>query len=254
MLRNLLLPLLAAALLCTACTEDQLLTGVEAEAAYVDLLSNLERSDTVAARSAAARLNERLRNLRALAYRPLGDVAAEERSFRLNRAECTFLEAFAFVGAGDLDQASVQLDRAVYELRAADPPVTDELYVIQVYDFLMAWLELVHQPDALETERVALLIGALREWKQVSHLRPDAFLYPELSRHPQAFLASHAVLDGHLGELSDHLDRGEMPDRQLMERTTEAVWGVIGHFGTEGAGKDELPPEEDKALSTPISL
>ena len=243
----------------TSCSEEQYLTGVEAEAAYVDLAYCLAHSDTVDSRSAAARLRRKVDALRTLVPRPLRESELDERLYHLDRAGCAFQDALVSVDIGALDLAEIQLDRAVFELQAADAAVFGELYVGSIYDFAASWLALaatVRDAAAEEYVDPDCLNYPLAEWKRVAHLRPDPLLYPQLVGDPGTFLAAHDDLQRELRALTDKHAGGRRVTAGEVAAANEAFWQLLSLFGTGAlrlpSGSATLPtPPNHSAASGP---
>ena len=256
-MRRLMTLLLLALLTGTSCSEEQYTRGVAAEAAYVDLVYHLSRTDTLASRAAAATLREKVDALRPLAHRPLRDHALDERLFHLDRASCAFLDALISVDAGTLNLAEIQLDRAVFELQAADAAVLGELYVGSIYDFAAGWMALAATVrEAAPTEFVDpdCLAYPLVAWKRMAHLRPDPLLYPELVRDPGPFLAAHAKLNLTLAALTRKHAAGRPVTGGEVTAASEDFWNLLVLFGTKHlrATQDASVPASNRS-ATPIN-
>ncbi|PPK87615.1 hypothetical protein CLV84_0561 [Neolewinella xylanilytica] len=238
-----------------ACSEEQIVTGVAAESAFVRLLYGLTHRDTLASQIAATELNAHLRSLRTVGYRPLADADLDERMYRFDRAECAFLESLASINGGELDLAAVQLDQAVYEVRAADPPVSAELYVLNLYDFIGAWLEvgtLYADRDAFVQEGRNCAANALREWASIRYLRPDPVVYPSIARNPLPFLEAHLALESRLREVEGFVHRNDAIPEAVMRGTSEALWNVLLLFG--GGETARTTPKAGSNTVTPAAL
>ncbi len=257
-MHRILFLLLLSLTVATSCSEDQFLAGVTAERAYIDLVYAISHNDTLESRAAATRLLVEVDNLRSLAFRPLRQEDVDDRSYHLERAGCAFADALVSVDIGWLDLASVQLDRAVFELQAADGAVFNELYVGGIYDFASAWLavDALAQQSASSAEVPSDCITyALGEWKHVLHLRPDPVLYPDLALDPQPYLVAHAALQQKLADLSSKIDSGIPVTVADVHSASAAFWNLLELFGTDKLPSEiSLPPGPVDAEVRPVIL
>lgn len=221
------------------CTTEQQTYGRQAEMAYVDLLYSLYTGDQAAARVTARALDLSIGHLRQSGPRFFRDEEMDDMFYHLENAELVYAQAREAIEDQDLSLAAVQLDRATYELSAANPATFNELYIGSIYDFIAGWLEVDHA--VRDTELCNL------EWSQFAHYgkdarklwrdarfrRPSGILYgvdPVID--PDAFYAAHTALGERLKEFTDDLETKDQCKAQASaSRVTAALWDLVLLFG-----------------------
>ncbi|NJB87191.1 hypothetical protein GGR26_002968 [Lewinella marina] len=225
-------------LLGYGCTADQQEFGLQAERSYVDLLYALQAGDQPGSLAAAAALDRPVRELRQRWYRPRPADELDRMRYHVDLAECAYEDARESIEDGQLDWAMVQLDRAVYELRAGDQASLEELYVGSIYDFVAAWLEvdyLLRDPAELPSGQ---LLGscsrdARRAWRAVKGTRPATDLYFDRGVDRQAFAAAHATLNGEVEAFYRAAQgKDQTAIRALGHSVSEAMWDLLLLFAS----------------------
>ena len=222
----------------TACSEEQQQLGVTAERQYVDLLYALQRGDRAASRTADSAFHRTVSQLRRVWYRPLPADDLDEVRYHIDLAECAYDDARASIEAGQLDWATVQLDRAVYELQAGDGASLGELYVGSIYDFVGSWLEVDYtlRGQGYEVDRRAFrdcVRHALRNWRMVRGQWP-ARAYFDGRVDPVAFASAHALLDERVESfyLTVRTDAYGATLRDRGNEVSEALWDLLLLFSS----------------------
>ncbi|CAH1000701.1 hypothetical protein LEM8419_01835 [Neolewinella maritima] len=234
--------------LLPACTPDQEERGIAAEQAYVDLLYALQRDDQAGSLDKVRALDHSIRQLRRQWYRPMSEQELDDMRYHVDLAECAYQDAYASIEEGDLDQAMVQLDRAVYELAAGDAASLHELYVGSIHDFISVWLEidyiLRHEGCHFDWQTVANCgRDARATWRQVRGYTPDDYLYYDRLVDPQAFTAAHMALDAEVAAFHRTLkSRDKCLVHDQGNAVSEALWGLLLLFGSP----EPPPPAEEE--------
>jgi hypothetical protein len=241
---SLLIPIVVlflAAFALTACTEEDRDSAIRTEQQYVDLLYALQSGDGEDSREAARELNRSVRDLRQTVYFPLSGEAYDKLRFHVDRAECAYEDARISIDDGDLDQAMVQLDRAVFELAAGDPAGLQDYYVGSIYDFVAAWLEVDYflragPSDYTLAELRTCGKDVYATWRSVRGQRPEYGLYFAAGVDEAVFNGYHATLDGAVTEFRDALRKGNPAEiRDRANLVSEALWDLLLLFGTPPA-------------------
>ena len=228
----------ALAIMAYSCTEEELSRGQIAEAHFVDLLHALHQQDQVAARNAANDLSQDLSMFRVRWYRPLEDEEADNMYYHLAKAERAYNEARASLAGNDLELAAVQLDRAVYELSAADPVAFNELYVGSIYDFVATWEEVsraVHDQELCSlawTEFSRYGKDARHAWQQVKWRRPSEQMYLLTPTEVNAFRQAHTLIDRSIDDFVEVVKTGDQCAAQVAAKdVSTALWSLLLQFG-----------------------
>lgn len=238
-LKKLLLPCLLLTLPLSQCTEEQLVQGRVAEQLYVDLLSDLYASDTTAAQVSMVNFDKQLEHLRGQWYRPMGERAREELRYHLDKAEVAYGDVRSSILRGDLTTAAIHLDRATYELYAADPAAFQELYVGRLYDFVSTWQEV----ETIVNDQMLCLMEwgeftwwakkARIEWRAVKKYSPDPLLYSSENFDREAFRSAHANLESQVDLFIGKLEEGDQCSAQeAASSVSEALWSMLDLFGS----------------------
>ncbi|MTB51840.1 hypothetical protein [Lewinella sp. W8] len=246
-LKKLLLPCLLLTLPFTHCTQEQLVQGRVAEQLYVDLMSDLHAGDTAAAKVSMANFDKQLEHLRGQWYRPMGERAREELRYHLDKAEVAYGDVRSSILNGDLEGAKVLLDRATYELYAADPAAFQELHVGRLYDFISTWQEV----ETIVNDQMLCLMEwgeftwwakkARIEWRAVKKYSPDPLLYNSSNFDHDAFATAHAELERQINFFVGKLEEGDQCSAQeASSEVSTALWELLALFGSPEV-VEELP-------------
>lgn len=235
------LAMLPIILIFNYCTTEQQAYGRQAEMAYVDLLYALYTKDQADARVAAREFDLTIGQLRQSGPRFFREEEMDDMFYHLENAESVYAQARESIEDSNLSLAAVQLDRATYELSAADPNSFNELYVGSIYDFIAGWLEVDHA--VRDTELCNL------EWKQFTrygkdarHLwrdarfrRPSGLIYGvEPVVDPNAFHAAHEAVGKKLKEFTEILENEDQCQAQSAAfEVTAAMWDLVLLFGNK---------------------
>jgi hypothetical protein len=229
---------LAFLLVAPSCTEDELNQGRLAEAHYVDLLHALTYEDAAAARKASSKLNRSISTLPVRWYRPMEDEESDNMYYHLAKAEHAYTECRLSIAEGNTELASVQLDRAVYELSAADPVAFNELYVGSIYDFVATWLEVsraVHDQELcsmvwVEFSRYGK--DARHAWQRVKWRKPSGQLYAFTDDQLIDFRLNHGEVDDSIDHFITVIKSGDQCTAQVAAKEVdEAIWKLLSQFG-----------------------
>lgn len=234
------LAVMALLLLPFACTEDELGRGRLAESHYVDLLYALHHDNPEDARTSARQLSEDLSTIRIRWYRPMEDEDADNMLFRMARAEGAFGEASRAIHEGGLELAAIQLDRAVYELSAADPVAFNQLYVASIYDFIATWLDVsyaIHDEELCSMEwKDFSRYGrdARSAWREVRWIRPSGKLYWFTQAETDEFRLAHQALDLAIDDFIEVVKDGDQcAAQQAASSVDTALWTLLLQFRSE---------------------
>ncbi|MEL7159891.1 MAG: hypothetical protein AAFN92_03975 [Bacteroidota bacterium] len=237
---SLLLSLFLGLLFLASCTEEQRTYGRAAEAAYVDLLYALYQDDQATATAAANAFNHRIQDVRKYWRRPMREEDMDMLFFHLENAEWIFAEARESIEANNLELAITQLDRATYELSAADPASFQELYLGNIYGFFASWMEVdyaVGEADlcVLEwREFTRHAKSAQRDWRGIKNLAPSELTYPPGTYDVAAFTAAKAAIERHLDRFMRELKTEDQCGAQLLAKeVTRSVWDLLLLFGSD---------------------
>lgn len=221
------------------CTTEQQAYGRQAEMAYVDLLYALYTGDEAAARVTARELDLSIGHLRQSGPRFFREEELDDMFYHLENAETVYAQAREAIEDQDLPLAAVQLDRATYELSAANPVAFNELYVGSIYDFIAGWLEVDHA--VRDTELCNLEWGqfsrygkdARKLWREARFRRPSGIIYGvEPVVDPAAFYAAHEGLSESLKAFTEVLETEDQCKAQVAaHRVTVALWELVLLFG-----------------------
>jgi hypothetical protein len=244
-IKKLLLPCLFLTLSFTQCTEEQLVQGRVAEQLYVDLMSDLYASDTAAAKVSMVNFDKQLEHLRGQWYRPMGERAREELRYHLDKAEVAYGDVRSSIIRGDLEAAKVHLDRATYELYAADPAAFQELHVGRLYDFISTWQEV----ETIVNDQMLCLMEwgeftwwarkARIEWRAAKKYTPGPLLYNANNFDLEAFTSAHAELESQVNIFIGKLDEGDQCSAQeAASGVTAALWELLALFGSPEGAKE----------------
>jgi hypothetical protein len=229
--------LLALSLVAPSCTEDELNQGRLAEAHYVDLLHALTFEDAAAARKASSKLSRTISTLPVRWYRPMEDEESENMYYHLAKAERAYTECRLSIAEANTELAGVQLDRAVYELSAADPVAFNELYVGSIYDFVATWLEVsraVHDQELcsmvwVEFSRYGK--DARHAWQLVKWRKPSAQLYAFTDDQLIDFRLAHGEVDDAIDHFITVIKSGDQCSSQVAAKEVDlALWGLLSQF------------------------
>ncbi len=222
-----------------SCLEEQLDYGREAERNYVDLLYALDHADQAASLRAMASFDETIQLLRKHWYYPMSDSRVEEMLYHLEKAEWAYADCRASIQENYLTLAAVQLDRATYELWAANPASFQELYVGSIYDFVTNWLEVdyaVRDMDLCQLEWNEFTHNARNArviWRQARYRKPSDIIYPVTEIDRELFRSAHAELDEAMNAFVAELREGDQCSAQPHAgRVTEAMWALVLLFGS----------------------
>lgn len=225
-------------LLAFSCTEEELGQSRITESYYVDLLYALTQQDQPAAREASDKLNHNISLLRVRWYRPMEDEEADNMYYHLSKAERAYTESRNSISGGNLELAAVQLDRAVYELSAADPAAFNELYVGSIYDFVATWQEVsraVHDQELCSlvwTEFSRYGKDARHAWQQVKWRKPSDQLYLFTPDELTDFHRAHTQVDNSINDFIDVVKTGDQCAAQLAAKEVDAaLWSLLLQFG-----------------------
>ena len=234
--------ILTLALTAYSCTEEELDRGRAAETHYVDLLYALEHQDQAAARLASNELSQDVSLLRVRWYRPLAEEEADNMYYHLDMAERVYTESRNSISEGNLELAAIQLDRAVYELSAADPVAFNELYVGSIYDFVATWLEVSR---AVKDQELCSLAwtdfsrygkDARHAWQQVKWRRPSEQVYPFTPGEITKFHLDHAAVDTAIERFIGVVKTGDQCAAQVAAvAVDDALWRLLLRFGSAEA-------------------
>ncbi|MEO0733942.1 MAG: hypothetical protein AAFZ52_13980 [Bacteroidota bacterium] len=236
----LIITLLAHGILFTACTEEQRVSGRQAEQAYVDLLHALYHDDQAAATTAANVFEHRIQKVRKQWRRPMREDEMDNLYFHLENAEWIYAETRESIESNDLELAIVQLDRATYELWAADPASFQELYLGNLYSFFTSWMEVDYAAgDAVlctlqwrEFSKYAR--GAQRDWRGVQRLTPSDLTYPPGTYDAIAFAEAKEAVSEKLEKFVRELKTEDQCGAQLIAKeVTASVWELLLLFGSK---------------------
>ncbi len=221
------------------CTTEQQAYGRQAEMAYVDLLYALYTGDQAAAKVSARTLDLSIGSLRQSGPRFFREEEIDDMFYHLENAEFVYAQAREAIEDQDLKLAAVQLDRATYELSAANPAAFNELYVGSIYDFIAGWLEVDHA--VRDTELCNLEWGqfmrygkdARKLWREARFRRPSGMLYGvEPVVNPDAFYAAHTALGEALKTFTEVLETDDQCKAQeAASQVTMALWELVLLFG-----------------------
>lgn len=227
-------------LLSFACTADELDHGRLAESHYVDLLYAVHHGKQDAAHTASKQLSKDLSTIRVRWYRPMEDEAADNMLFRMARAEGAFGDASQAIHEGELELAAIQLDRAVYELSAADPVAFNQLYVASIYDFIATWLDVSY---AIHDEELCSLEwqdfsrygrDARHAWREVRWISPSGKLYWFTQAQAEKFRMAHNALDLAVDDFVEVVKEGDQCAAQRAASSVDAaLWTLLLPFGSE---------------------
>lgn len=227
-------------LLLTTCTEEELERSREAETRYVDLLYALTEGDEAAARTASNSLNHDLSLTRFRWYRPQGDEEVDNKYYHLAKAQSAYTQSRASINEGNLELAAVQLDRAVYELSAADPVAFNELYVASIYDFIATWLEVnraVHDHDLCSlnwNEFSRYGKDARYAWRQVKWRQPSEQVYLYTPEEMADFKLAHFLLNNSIDHFIEVVSTGDQCAAQVAAKeVNESLWSLLRQFGSK---------------------
>jgi hypothetical protein len=232
--------ILTLACLAYACTEEELDQSREAEAHYVDLLYALSHHDQATARKASTKLSHYLSLIQLRWYRPMKDEEVDNMHYHLAKAERAYAESRTSIAEGQLELAAVQLDRAVYELYAADPVAFNELYVGSIYDFVATWTEVNRVVNDQElcslvwTEFSRYGKDARRAWQEVKWRKPSQRVYQFTEQTLTDFHLSHSLVDDSIDHFIAVVKTGDQCAAQLAAKEVdEALWTLVLLFGSE---------------------
>ncbi|TXF84375.1 hypothetical protein FUA23_21185 [Neolewinella aurantiaca] len=232
--------LLLIALIAHSCTEDELIKSRYAESNYVNLLYALSQQDTTEAQSASSVLGRTISSMQLRWYRPMEDEESDNMYYHLAKAERAYYESRTSVAEGNLELASVQLDRAVYELSAADPVAFNELYVGSIYDFIATWMEVSRAVQ--DQELCSMAWGefsrygkdARHAWQQVKWRKPSEQLYAFTPDQLAEFRFSHAEIDASVDNFIEVIKSGDQCAAQVAAKDVDAaMWALLSLFGTK---------------------
>lgn len=229
-------------LLFSYCTEEQRMYSRSAEKAYVDVLFAMHQGDEAGTREAARDLDLSIGELRQRWFRPLGEENMDEVLYRLEKAEMAYGDARESIENGNLPLAAIQLDRATYELEAADPTAFNTLYIGSIYDFVGGWLEVDYV--VMDNELCSLKWedftpygrDAQKLWRQVKHNRPSDIIYGNDASaiDQKAFSNAHNAMELRLEEFVEILKTQDQCQAQAAAfEVTEAMWDLVKLFGTK---------------------
>lgn len=231
------LMLLALTLMAPSCTEDELKQSRLAEAHYVDLLYALTNEDGAAARKASSKLTRTISALPVRWYRPLEDEESENLYYHLAKAQRAYTECRQSIAEDNTELAGVQLDRAVYELSAADPVAFNELYVGSIYDFVATWLEVSH---AVHDQELCSMVwvefsrygkDAHHAWQRVKWRQPSGQLYAFTDDELVDFRLAHGEIDDAIDNFIKVIKSGDQCSAQVAAKEVDAaLWTLLDQF------------------------
>ena len=235
------LVMLPIILIFNYCTTEQQAYGRQAEMAYVDLMYALYTEDQAEAKVAARALDLTIGQLRQSGPRFFREEEMDDMFYHLENAESAYAQARESIEDSNLSLAAVQLDRATYELSAADPITFNELYIGGIYDFIAGWLEVdhaVHDTELcnLEWNQFADYGKSARHlWRDAWFRRPSGLIYgvaPIVD--PNAFHAAHEALGKKLKAFTDILNNEDQCQAQSAAfEVTAAMWDLVLLFGNK---------------------
>lgn len=232
--------LLLLALLTTSCTEEELEQGQQAEAHYVDLLYALTEGNEVAARSASTSLSHDLFLSHVRWYRSQENEEADNKSYHLAKAQDAYSESCTSIKEGKLELAAVQLDRAVYQLSAADPSAFNELYVGSIYDFIATWLEVNqavndHELCSLNWKQFSRYGKDTRyAWRRASWQQPSQQVYQNTPEEMMEFERASFLLNDSIDHFIDVVETGDQCAAQVAAKeVNESLWALLHQFGSK---------------------
>jgi hypothetical protein len=229
-------------LLCFSCTEKQQASGRNAEIYYADLYVAIHTGNSKEARRAASGLEEAIAKVRRTWIRPSVEDEIDDVYFRIDRAQGAFESTLTALEAEELSLAAIQLDRATYELKAADLESFRVLYLGAIYPLLSTWYgfnEVIKSVDfchyeSSELQRYAVFV--LQEWEKHKATEPSLLIYT----HDDAMTKKMDDIKEEIGLELDLLldtlvDCEDIVTRQRARQTNELILELVQCFGTNQA-------------------
>lgn len=225
-------------LLFQQCSEQQLKEARVAEKLYVDLLEQLYLGQLPAAQLAETNLGLQLQQLEQ-GMPPLHLMPPSDYSFHLNQAATAYSDVKWALEQKNMVAAKIQLDRATYEIAAADITSFQALYVGSCYDFFASWQEV----NTIVNDQMLCLMEwkefswwndlAQREWASIRSHSPRHDLYHWQQAEWTAFWQARAKLDQALVLFTQNLQQGDQCLSQVDALSVnEALWELLRLFGT----------------------
>ncbi|TXF90260.1 hypothetical protein FUA23_07000 [Neolewinella aurantiaca] len=238
-------------LLLIGCVEDSLESAHTAEMYYVDLVYALHHHDQKGAEEASRHFTKSIAGLDASSYPLLSETETEDLRFHLDRAEQHYMEVRASISGEELEQALIQLNRATEELRAARIPGFGELYVVNIQEFLAAWMEVSRtsrREDASSRDWRAInrqIKATHALWRQSRSYSPSPSTYFFSDEDATSFDQAHHQLDRLMGELKASLEQeDDVLTKSYVDAADAAVWGLVRRFGSPKEGGLKISPLE----------
>lgn len=223
-----------------SCTDDQLQRGRDAEMYYADLYVAIHSDNIDEAQQAANELEKVIVSVRKTWVKPSKEDEMDDVYFRIERAQETFEEVQVALGAGELSLAALQLDRATYELSAADLESFRVLYLGSIYSFLSSWYsyyEIIEAVDfcgyeQAELERYSTFI--LKEWVACKAKEPSELIYflNKSTKGSLGYAQNRIELQLHLLE-NVLVVKEDSVIREEARQANKLIMELVALFGTE---------------------
>ncbi|NJC25584.1 iron-containing alcohol dehydrogenase family protein [Neolewinella antarctica] len=232
-----------------SCTTEELGHGLTIEAAYVELAYALHRGEATAAATAMQQLDREINALptgKLRAYFATRDDDNDNSVYFFEQSRLALRDARVSILEDNLGQSSVQVDRSVYYLLAAEPILAERYYIAGIYDFLAAWNEIeviAREFDFCGMEwrdYESYAEDVSRAWRQISWRRPDAQLYGFTPERLRKFENAHAAVEHQLNIFRNAV---RQDDQCEAERIALEVDGAVQRLIQVFSRTDRISPQ-----------
>ncbi|MEM6381013.1 MAG: hypothetical protein AAF705_22765 [Bacteroidota bacterium] len=221
------------------CSEAQLQQSIVVEKLFAELWLSLEKEgDSQKAAALAKDIDIQLVPLREQWQIPLNKEQTEKRRVRLIAAEKAFATLQNSLNKDQLPAAKIYLDHTIQQLKLADQPTLEILYLGQAADFITNWLEtrkIVNDQMLclMEWQEYVWWANLVKSnWQDLENCDPDLSVYPWSGEKMAEFQEAKLQLGLEINRFSLDIVRGDQCSSQEYATAVDAaLYQFISQFG-----------------------